>query len=81
MENINNYHPRAHSIVFLTDRQSLLFRNEKKLVALLVYSYFVRVATNGFRIIPYFLVVVVVFAQMRIESGITPYSPLHCSTA
>ena len=41
--------------------KSLLFRNEEKLVALLVYSSFIRVATSGFRIIPYSLVVVFVF--------------------
>ena len=46
-----------HSVV----RKSSLFRNEEKLVALLVYSSFVPVATSGFRIIPYFLVVVFVF--------------------
>ena len=44
-----------HSVV----HKSLLFRNEEKLVALLVYSSFIRVATCGFRIIPYSLVVVV----------------------
>ena len=32
--------------------QSLLFRNEKKLVAILVYSWFIRVATSAFRMIP-----------------------------
>ena len=37
-----------HSIV----HKSLLFRNEEKLVALLVYSSLKRVATSGFRIIP-----------------------------
>ena len=44
-----------HSVV----HQFSLFRNEEKLVALLVYSSFIRVATSGFRIIPYSLVVVV----------------------
>ena len=39
----------------------LLFRNEEKLVALLVYSSFIRVATSGFRIIPYSLAVIFVF--------------------
>ena len=46
-----------HSVV----HKSLVFRNEVKLVALLVYSSFLRVATNGFRIIPFSLVVVSVF--------------------
>ena len=46
-----------HSVV----HKSLLFRNEEKLVALLVYSSFIRVATSGFRIIPYSLPVVFVF--------------------
>ena len=45
-----------HSVV----HKSLLFRNEEKLVALLVYSSFIRVATNGFRIIPYSVAVVFV---------------------
>ena len=46
-----------HSVV----HKSLLFRNEEKLVVLLVYSSFKRVATSGFRIIPYLLVVIFVF--------------------
>ena len=46
-----------HSVV----HESLLFRNEEKLVALLVYSSFIRAATSGFRIIPYSLAVVFVF--------------------
>ena len=45
-----------HSVVL----KSLLFRNEEKLVALLVYSSFIRVATTGFRLIPYSLAVVFV---------------------
>ena len=45
-----------HAIV----HKSLLFRNEEKLVALLVYSSFIRVATSGFRINPYSPVVVFV---------------------
>ena len=44
-----------HSVV----HKSLLFRKEQKLVSLPVYSSFIRVATSGFRIIPYSLVVVV----------------------
>ena len=46
-----------HSVL----HKSLLFRNEEKLVALLVYSSFIRVATSGFRMIPYSLVVVFIF--------------------
>ena len=46
-----------HSVV----HKSLLFRNEEKLVALQVYSSFIRVATSGFWIIPYSLVIVFVF--------------------
>ena len=45
-----------HSVVY----KSLLFRNEEKLVALLVYSSFIRVVTSGFRTIPYSLAVVFV---------------------
>ena len=62
------------SSIFIAIRQSLLFRKEEKLVALLVYSSFVRVATSGFRIIAFSLVVVVVCAQMKSDSGIIPYS-------
>ena len=47
---------KIHSIV----HKPLLFRNEEKLVALLVYSSFIRVATSGFRIIPFSLAVVFV---------------------
>ena len=43
-----------HSVV----HKSLLFRNQEKLVALLVYSSFIRVATSGFWTNPYSLVVV-----------------------
>ena len=65
------------SSIFITVHQSLLFGNEEKLVALIVYCSFVRVATSGFRIIPYSLLVVVVCAQTRSDSGITPFSPQH----
>ena len=60
----------------LTVHESLLFGNEEKL-ELLVYSSFVRVATIGFRIIPYSLVVTVVCLQMRSDFGIIPYSVQH----
>ena len=46
-----------HSVV----HKSLLFGDEEKLVSILVYSSFIRVATSGFRIILYSLVVVFVF--------------------
>ena len=59
------------SSIFLTLPQSLLFRNEEKLVALLVYSSSVRGATSGFRLIPYSLIVVLVCVQMGSDSGIT----------
>ena len=53
---------QAHIIIIQSVvHKSLLFRNEEKLVSLLVYSSFIRVATSGFRIIPYSLVVVFVF--------------------
>ena len=58
----------------------LLFRNKEKTVALLVYSSFRRVATSGFRIIPWPLVVEAGSAQIKSDSGITPYSPQYCST-
>ena len=48
-----------HSVV----HNSLLFRNEEKLVALLVYSSFIRVVTSGFRINPYSLALVFVFRK------------------
>ena len=67
--------------LFKTVHQSLLFGNEEKLVALLVNSSFAGVPTSGYQIIPYSLVMVVVCAQMRNESGICPFSPQHCSTA
>ena len=46
-----------HSVV----NKSLLLRNKEKPGALLAYSRFIRVATSGFRIIPYSLVVLFVF--------------------
>ena len=55
MVNIKNIHSLVH--------KSLLFRNEEKIVALLVYSSFIRVATSGFRITPYSLVVIFVFRK------------------
>ena len=58
LKNENNHHPHAHFIVIAAVRQSLLFKNEEKLVALLFYSSFKGVATSGFRIIPYSLVMV-----------------------
>ena len=55
----------------------LLFGIEEKLVALLVYSSFVRVALVVSGMVPYSLVVVVFFAQMGSDSGIIPYSLQH----
>ena len=50
----------AHIIISLSIvYKSLLFRNDEELVALLVYSSFIRVATSGFRINPYSLVVII----------------------
>ena len=77
MANINNHHPRVHFIKNFNGSLVLLFGNEEKLVALLVYSSFVRVAASGFRILPYSLIVVVVFAQMSCDSEIIPYSLQH----
>ena len=51
-----------HSVV----HKSLLFRDEEKLVSLLVYSSFIRVATSGFRIIPYSLVVFVFINEEKL---------------
>ena len=59
-----------HSVV----DKSLLFINEEKLVALLVYSSFIRVATSGFRIFPYSLVVVFVFRNEEKLVEILVYS-------
>ena len=59
-----------HSVV----HKSLLFRNVEKLVALLVYSSFIRVATKGFRIIPSSLVVVFVFRNEETLVEILVYS-------
>ena len=56
------------SSLIITVHQSLLSRKEEKLVALVVFSSYVRVAAGGFRIIPYSIVVAVVCAQMRSES-------------
>ena len=59
-----------HSVI----HKSLLLRNEEKLVALLVYSSFIRVATSGFRIFPYSLVVVFVFRNEEKLVAILVYS-------
>ena len=56
-----------------------LLRNEEKPVAQLVDSSLNRVATSGLRIIPQPLIVDAGCAQMRCDSGITPYSLQHCS--
>ena len=59
-----------HSVV----HKSLLFKNEEKLVALLVLSSFIRVTTSGFPIIPYSLVVVFVFRNEEKLVEILVYS-------
>ena len=66
----------AHNIIIIQSvvHKSLLFRNEEKLEALFVYSSFIRVATSGFRIIPYSLVVVFVFRNEEKLVGILVYS-------
>ena len=76
-ENKSNHYCHAHFINNNNGSLSLLVGNEEKLVALLVYSSFVRVATSGFRFFPFSLVVVVVCAQMRSDSGFIPYSLQH----
>ena len=50
------------SLLFTAVHQSLLFKNEEELVALLAYSSFLQVATSSLRIIACELVVVVVYA-------------------
>ena len=65
----------AHIIIIQSVvHKSLLFRNEEKLVSLPVYSSFLRVATSGFRIIPYSLVVVFVFRKEEKLVEILDYS-------
>ena len=54
--------------------KSLLFRNEEKLVTLLVYSSFTRVATSGFRIFPLRPVLVFVFRNEEKPVEILVYS-------
>ena len=61
----------------ITAHYFLLFGNGEKLVALLVYSSFVRVALVVSGMIPYSLVVVVFFAQTKIDSGMIPESLQH----
>ena len=68
---VNHAHViNIHSVV----HKSLLFRNEEKLVALLVYSPFMRVATSGFRIIPESLALVFVFRNEEKLVEILVYS-------
>ena len=66
---------RAHVIIFQSVvHTSLLFRIEEKLVALLVYSSSIRVATSGFRIILYSLVVVFAFRNEEKLVALLVYS-------
>ena len=55
-------------------QKSLLFRNEEKLVALLVYFSFIRVATSGFRIIPCSLIILFVSRNEEKLVAIIVYS-------
>ena len=67
----------------ITSSLVLLFRNEEKLVALLVHSTFRQLATTSSVIFPYSLVRAVksgICAQMRSEYGLTPCSVQHCGT-
>ena len=65
----------GHIIIIHSEvHDSLLFRNQEKLVALLVYSSFIRVATSGFRVIPYSLGVVFVFRNEEKLVAILVYS-------
>ena len=65
----------AHIIIIHSvGHKSLLFRNEEKLVALLVYSSLIRVATSGFRIYLYSLVVIFVFRNEEKLVEILVYS-------
>ena len=61
---------KIHSVL----HKSLLFRNEEKLVALLVSSSFTPVATSGFRMFPYTLVVIFVFREEEKLVEILVYS-------
>ena len=70
LNNINNHHPHFTLSVKIA-HLFLLFGNEEKLVALLVYSSFVRVPLVAPGMIPHSLVVVVFFAQTRSDSEIT----------
>ena len=65
----------AHIIIIQSVvHKFLLFRNEEKLVSLLVYSSLIGVATSGFRIIPYSLVVMFVFRNEHKLVEILVYS-------
>ena len=77
MENINNHHPCAHFIIF--SNGSLVFTVWKRAETSSTTSLLLirQVATSDFRIFPYSLVVVLVCAQMRSDSGINPYSLKH----
>ena len=65
----------AHIIIIHSvGHKSLLFRNEEKLVALLVYSSLIRVATSGFRKFLYLLLVVFVLTNEEKLVKILVYS-------
>ena len=60
--------------IYSVVQKSLLFRKEEKIVALLVHSTFIWVATSGFRIIPYSLIVVFVFRNEEKQVALLVYS-------
>ena len=77
VEITNTSQPRAHFVNIESSSSVITLSNWGELVSLPVHYSFVRVATSGFWIIPYTLVLVVVCAQMRRESGIALYSLQH----
>ena len=77
MENRNNHQPRVHYIN--NKNGSLVFTLWKwgetgSSTSLLLIR---TIATSGYWIFPYSIVVVVVFAQMWCDSGINPFSLQH----
>ena len=77
IENINNHYPRGHFISI--SNGSLVFTPWKRGETSSITSLrlFRTSRTSRFRIFPYSLVVVVVFAQKRSDSGIIPSSLQH----
>ena len=50
VKHIKNQHLRAHFIISHNSSSVFIFTNEEKIVAIQVYTSFVRVSTSGFRI-------------------------------